>query len=430
MAPSTLSKTCVLLLSLITGSRSECSETKRVRKPWHSLSDDDQMLYVRGFQQMSREGTLANYIKAHQTATGGSEYNVHKSSQNLFWHSYWLYELENGFRDLGGEYECFTLPYWDVTMDGEYWLNTENPDINDIPIYDGNLGGEGDIDNNMCVGSPWTVEDYPVKTLCADDEVSPDCCLKRLHRDLDDLDRPTVHYSRDQIGQVVFTNPIYQTFNKFAGKIGGFHGDIHSFYGAAAGTHFCGDGAGAPTYEPLFPIFHTFIDYLRLLHEDCNQFDTLNVDRLDDVPEAFEADYGGADCPLDYVMEFSILCVDDAKCVDTDITPRLMFDVSPNTDFGIVYELGDFWFQNDDLKTQCADSLNTTWWRGARRKEEGEAVVSGHVLSRSSNHFMTVGVVVFLLVGAVAMATLKACASSLRKKQGILSTDPMAYGTV
>merc|ERR1719295_1883869 len=170
MASFTLSKTCFLLLSLITGSRSECSETKRVRKPWHSLSDDDQMLYVRGFQQMSREGTLANYIKAHQTATGGSEYNVHKSSQNLFWHSYWLYELENGFRDLGGEYECFTLPYWDVTIDGQYWYNTENPSIDDIPIYTTMLGAEGDVDNDYCVDGIWSTDYYYTDKLCAADE--------------------------------------------------------------------------------------------------------------------------------------------------------------------------------------------------------------------------------------------------------------------
>jgi len=429
MASSTLSKTCVLLLSLFTRSQSECADTKRVRKPWHSLSDEDQMLYTRGFQQLSREGTLALYIAAHQTATGQDEYNVHKSSQNLFWHSYWLYEMENAFRDLGGEYECFTIPYWDVTIDGEYWINTENPTIFDTPIYDGNLGGEGDVDNEMCVGSPWTVEEYPVKTLCADDEEAPNCCLKRLHSDFDDLDRPTVIYGRSAIGEVVYTNPQYQSFNKFAGKIGGFHGDIHSFFGSAAGSHFCGDGAGAPTYEPLFPVFHTFIDYLRLMHEDCHQFDTVNRDQLEDYPEAFSADYGGADCPLDYVMDFSILCVDDAKCVDTDITPRLMFDVSPNTDFGIVYELGDFWFENDDLKTQCADNLNTSWWRGARRAQEGVAAVSGHALSRSSAP-TAVGVVVFLLVGAVAMAVLKGTAAAIRRKEGMLSADTTAYGTL
>ena len=167
----------------------------RLRKPWHSLNDDEQMMYVNGFQELARSGILAKFISAHQTATAADAVNIHKSAQNLFWHSYWLWELESAFRNLGEDYECFTIPYWDVTKDGQYWYETENPVIEDIPIYSGNLGGEGDPLNDYCVGEPWTTASYTTEVLCADDEVSPNCCLKRWHDVLDDLDRFTfIHF--------------------------------------------------------------------------------------------------------------------------------------------------------------------------------------------------------------------------------------------
>ena len=184
--------TFLCLTTLWTVSNAECSDPIRVRKPWHALSDHDQLLYVNGFQDLYYKSVLIEFIEAHQKsskAEGDDEYNIHKSAQNFYWHSYWIYELENAFRGLGGEYECFTLPYWDVTVDGKYWINTENPDINDIPIYQTKLGGEGDIDNDYCVGGLWSLDHYATDVLCADDEKEGICCLKRWHSETDDLNR-------------------------------------------------------------------------------------------------------------------------------------------------------------------------------------------------------------------------------------------------
>jgi len=438
----------LLFIASWTNTNAECSKKRRVRKAWHSLSDEDQMLFVNGFQELHRNSRLIQFIESHQKATGSDEYNIHKSAQNLYWHSYWLYELENAFRDLGEEYECFTLPYWDVTRDGKYWLETENPDINDIPIYNGNLGGEGDIDNDYCVGGLWSKEHYFTEKLCSDSETDGKCCLKRWHADLDDLDRATVLYGPETIAEYVYTNPKAQNFNNFVGGLSGYHGDVHSFFGSAAGTHFCGDGGGAPTYEPLFPVFHTFIEYLRLLHQDCNQFDLVSVDRLEDLgTDAYDETYKGGDTPLDYVMDFSILCDETggkkkAMCSEMDITPRLMWDVSPNSDFGIVYELGDFWTDNEELKTQCADNLNATWWKvpAADKErhevvEEDEEFVSEHVVRSTSSKGLTstmsLSVMVLMVMAVAVMAVLRTCIS---RKKGLKETaigmDHIAYGTV
>ena len=119
------------------------SYTTRTRRPWHALSDEDQMLYVLGFQELAREGVLNLFVESHERATEAAN-NIHLTSQNFFWHSYWLWELENSFRNLGPEYECFAMPYWDVTNDADAWSKMDpSRDIDDLPIYNANLGANG-----------------------------------------------------------------------------------------------------------------------------------------------------------------------------------------------------------------------------------------------------------------------------------------------
>lgn len=118
-----------------------------------------------------------------------------------------------------------------------------------------------------------------------------------------------------------------------------------------------------------------------------------------------------------------------------------MFDVSPNTDFGIVYELGDFWTDNEELKTQCADKLNATWWRvpavdKERHEvvEEDEEFVSEHAVRSSSWNGMTslsATAMVFMVIAVAVMAVLRGCVS---RKKGLKETtvgvDHIGYGTV
>ena len=80
--------------------------------------------------------------------------------------------------------------------------------------------------------------------------------------------------------------------------------------------------------DPLFPLFHAFIDYIRLLREDCYDFDLLAHDAIEvAIPYA----YGDKmNMTLDFSMNFSILCdgTDGESmkrmCADVDITPRFV----------------------------------------------------------------------------------------------------------
>ena len=80
-------------------------------------------------------------------------------------------------------------------------------------MYNSNLGGEGNVNDHYCVEDAlWSVAEYTTEYICADTEVSPNCCLKRFHTDSDDSILPT----RTEIAEAVFTDKAYATFENFS----------------------------------------------------------------------------------------------------------------------------------------------------------------------------------------------------------------------
>ena len=241
------------------------------------------------------------------------------------------------------------MPYWDLTNDGEFWLSTADPKVEDLPIYNSNLGGEGDITDNNCVSAaPWNLDYYDCDSLCFGDEESEHCCLKRLHTyGIGQL------YSRSDFGQLIF-NESLANFSDYTNTVSEWHAQIHVFVGSANYTHFHPTFShvpksgglvvqrGQPAEDPLFLLFHAFIDYIGMMRADCNQYDLVNADDLDEYEPWAYAEDGG--CSLDYLMDFSLLCEEgtDRFCTNNEVTPRVMFDISPNGHFDVVYELGDF----------------------------------------------------------------------------------------
>jgi len=371
---------------------------------------------------------LAEFIEAHDKATAGDStetggYNIHKSSQNFFWHSYWLYLMEDAIRDFGGEYECFTIPYWDVTHDAKAWDEMDTPTAADLPIYNSNLGGEGDIDDDYCVQDElWNRDAYTTDFLCADDETSGSCCLKRFH--IESVNS-TLFRGKD-FADPVFVDKSFHGFGAFQKQIKRMHGDIHRFVGSIShnpGTHFSPD-AGEAVCDPLFPLFHSFLEYIRLLHTDCYQFDLIPNDQLQDYqPWSYEY----IDTTLDYTMDFSCLCDDtDGEhkryCSDHAITARLMYDMSPNSMWGIVYELGDFWDDNEPLSRLCASNLNESWWKMTEHDEEetdaaehnGVRYFMSNVTARRLTTETTIGVIVVMVIGMAVIALLRRCLLRMR----------------
>ena len=346
-----------------------------------------------GYQTLKKIGVLDIFIDSHRAVNMAGP-NVHNSSQNFYWHAYWLWELESAFRRLGGDYECFALPYWDVTVDGELWLRNEGgvgelrqePEIDDLPIYNSNLGGDGDIDNDMCVGGLWSTDYYVTDKMCAEDEEADNCCLKRLHVTSND----SRLFSRADFTETIISTE-YEDFGDVLTRITEMHGDIHRFIGSVPYTHFyANDGRsgltpplGDASAEPLFVLFHLFLDYVRLLRADCRDFDKVALDDLDQyIPYSFK----NVLTDLDYEMVFKELCLEvdgevNTFCTEHTVTPRLMYDTSTNGQWDVIYELGGFWNQNIELMAECADNLNDSWWANTMTEQTDGAVFGVDVLS-------------------------------------------------
>jgi len=400
------------------------------------------MLYVNGFQQLYREDGLRDYKRSHTVATKDSS-NIHMTSQNFFWHSYWLYELENDFRRLGGDYECFTLSYWDVTHDAAYWDSVDDPQIDDIPIYNSDLGGDGVKDSDNCVADePWTVEQFPVDSLCADDEEEGSCCLKRCH--VANITKTGAFLpSRSQLAEAIYTDDVNKSLDEygdFLDAINWYHGRVHLFVGSVNYTHFS-PKKGDQTTDPLFPLFHSFIEYVRLLREDCYDFDRVGHQDLDEfIPFSFEVidlnvdSEENPEMTLDVQMDFDVLCTNpdvERLCSSRAITPRFMYDVSPNRGFGIVYELGEFWDDNEELKELCSDSLNSTWW--VQTETEQDADETTEALQQyfpGTNIVVNVRSAAFVLALSMVIALLAMAASAVRADRKKDRIQGGVYGAI
>merc|ERR1712045_952448 len=138
-------------------------------------------------------------------------------------------------------------------------------------------------------------------------------------------------------------------------------------------------------------------------------------------------------------MDYSVICDESngkkkAFCSDNLITPRLMYDISPNSQFNIVYELGDFWTDNDELKSLCAENLNLSWWRVPAVDRMEEFVSNQGVHSESAkwlNSKMSVSAMILMVIAVSVMALLKVCSSRGKKVEHLVaSSEDCAYGTI
>ena len=158
-----------LITALCVASKYSDDACERIRKPIHLLTDHELMLYVDGLQAIRSNGKFQVMVDAHAGYT-----EVHRGSSFFFYHSYYVWEVETQIRALGGRFECFSLPYYDWTVDAGHERHPT--------VLHSVFGGDGD-DDMHCVATPrdlWTTERWPLHELCGSDE-GPDagCCLKR-----------------------------------------------------------------------------------------------------------------------------------------------------------------------------------------------------------------------------------------------------------
>ncbi|KAH3823083.1 hypothetical protein DPMN_124881 [Dreissena polymorpha] len=206
----------------------------RVRRDIRVLSVTERQKLFRAFNVLYKTGVLAQFGRLH----GVQMLRKHHGASFLPWHRVYIAAVEEKLREIDPE---VSLPYWDYTMD--YYL----PLPSDSVIWSSCFLGNGD----------GTVREGPFRnmyggfnTLIARDIARNGTCPPRL-------------INKDDIAELMdfcyFANittgntPIYyQQVN----NLEVLHDGIHDWVGGDMGN-----GAQA-SYDPVFFMHHTFIDYI------------------------------------------------------------------------------------------------------------------------------------------------------------------------
>ena len=98
---------CALLSFAVIADDLDCS---RNRRPWHLISNQERQLYIDGMIELSNQGKLKIFTQQHENLQASNQ--AHGNSAFLPWHRYFLWELESNIRGLGGNFSCFSMPYW------------------------------------------------------------------------------------------------------------------------------------------------------------------------------------------------------------------------------------------------------------------------------------------------------------------------------
>ena len=360
----------------------------RHRKPWHQLTEEEQMIYVKGFKQLRSNGQLQIFLETHHLAdTPLSFANVHFTANFFPWHSYFLTEIESQIRNLGDEYKCFALPYWDFTNDAGY------TSANDMPIYNSVLGQDGNEEHDFCVEDElWSRDTYPTTYLCSDNEISLglNCCLKRHVGE------------RGHIPDALTLAPhiySYKKYRNFQDAVVKEHTYVHGYIsGNNNATHMFGHNAAE---DPLFILLHNFLMYLRALRTTCFGYDKV-INELEEYQpysyDPYQSDREADIKPfLDISMDFNVLAKQEwSRAYNENITVRKVFDLQY---FDISYELGSFWHNDEILQRECGDNLNETWFYNTEQYDAfvDEVIINGiHHTTDNEWLYLLLLVVLFL----------------------------------
>merc|ERR1712087_429827 len=108
--------------------------------------------------------------------------------------------------------------------------------------------------------------------------------------------------------------------------------------------------------------------------------------------------------------------------------------ISPNGPFKVQFELGRFWSENDELRAQCMDNLNPTWWSIANTDSDAATkaifaahaervrsqFVSDHLAQSMESSPVGLQVIAVMVIGIAAVALLRLCTLRDKKMTGIV----------
>ena len=208
---------------------------------------------------------------------------------------------------MGGKFSCFSIPYYDWTIDAG---QEEDP-----WILNSVFGGDGNPENHHCVkgtsgasGSKnWGTDLWALKELCNAVENPDACCLKRNL------------YSESKLGTAAETREIIERdqFSTFEGGSAFFHQKVHWLFGLGDECVSCAMATGYSPDDPIFMLLHSYTAYLRAVWGACHGYDKLLGRDLDGHEEAYKAEcaegFFDGDCgvvELDDIYDFGEMPVE------------------------------------------------------------------------------------------------------------------------
>eukprot|EP01084_Bolivina_argentea_P038390 70970_1 len=342
------------------------NECPRIRRPWHELSTTERELYISGLLQLRANGNgdidHDEFIAIASVHEDNFAPVTHKASSYLFWHGYLTYELETRIRNLGEKYKCFAMPYWDYTIEHGREANPF--------IFSTGLGGNGNPNDYLTVNEytwKYSTKDYWVPFNCfAQNDKYPICSLKRSLRN----GHFTIPKAED-IGNGIIRNPDFTSFAKWYATNSN---PVHLFTGDPM---LAGDGTPVVTsYDPIWYLFHSMVQYHQAIWTDCNEYDLIDPNDLDNHPEAYTpfCVHGQCVTPRDWPKEWLGQGLDDKMHFGgsleekdwsyihrNDLTVRKLYNLA---EWGIQYDLGngDGFYEKSGVKEYCKGKLNDKWF--------------------------------------------------------------------
>eukprot|EP01084_Bolivina_argentea_P297992 513452_1 len=331
----------------------------RYRRNWYSLTLSEQLLYIKGFQSLRRNGKLDDISHAYLTATSIRKWQ----DSSLFFplHEHLTYQLENAIRSLGNEYKCFSMPYWDWSIDSGLETNA--------PIFNTPIGGNGVENNNYCVKSDyWNVCNENNKDNTTElcywtpfpihcDDTESICCLKRW------ISTTQILPSSIEIAFEIANNANYE---QFTNKIKQFSDYIHAYIGSVDTTPMSDI---ISSEDPIFFLLSSYIGYIRALWSDCNDYDLIPNIELENYINAYQsfktqiknAKFRSNDNTL-YELDMDLNEIFYNQNYNSNeynaMSVRNLYDIS---ELNVVYNLGTFW-EVSKINTWCNGHINNNWF--------------------------------------------------------------------
>jgi len=395
-------------------------ECQRVRRPWNALTSSEKNLYISGILKLRENGNgdiskdeLVAIASEHMDEYGSTS---HSTSSYLFWHGYLLYALESRIRNLGNEWRCFAMPYWDFSTEADRPRDVEPF------IFNQGLGGLGDPDNSWTVnGYSWNItnEQYWIPTHCtAKNDKYPICSLKRATSS-------TKEISATEIGKGIVENIKFADFSRWYAETFNLPHNLLTNDETLLSPV-------VTSYDPIWYLFHSMVSYHQAMWTDCNQYDLIPAEDLDVHSEAYST-YCDAGEPV--------------NCGPMELDDRLFFGGSLQNQswsfihknsltvrksyhlprWNVIYDLrGDAFYKNSKLETFCKGKLNDKWFILNEYETDKILDASSYSVAYWPHNPWLMVIAVMSFIGFVALCSFK----NKRKHRDIYGSYDDGYGSI